>query len=100
MAELGPDLMRRRAVPVELHVVVLAVYRSVFLTLVVVRQATRADSRRVRQREEVQDPQRDRIDQAPGNLVPREGGAAGAISIAGERVVDGLHRAVRVNGTA
>src|SRR5258706_13209529 len=43
VAELGPELVRGRAVPVELRVVVLAVDRAIFLALVIVRVPARAD---------------------------------------------------------
>ena len=45
VAELAPDLVRGRAVPVELRVVVVAIEGARFLTLIVVRQAAGADAR-------------------------------------------------------
>ena len=100
VAELAPDLVRRGAVEVDLEVVVLAVDGPRLRALVVVGQTAEPGAAGVRQRDQVLNLQRDRVDHAGGNLVAGEGRAAGAVRVAGERVVDRLQRAAVVGRAA
>src|ERR687889_2106834 len=82
------------AVPVHLEIVVVAIDGPIFLTTVVVGQSAGPGARVIGEREQVQNLQRDRIDQVARDLVAFEWHPAGSVGVAGERVVDRLLRVV------
>ena len=96
VAELGPDLMARRPVPVHFRVVVLPVNRAIFRPRVVVRVATGTDTSCVGLRKQLLDLQRDRVEHALGNLVVRKRLPPRAVGVPGQGIVNHLQRAVGV----
>ena len=101
VAVFAPELMRRRAVPVDFCVVVVSIGVGVPSRPVVVREAAGPGALDVRQGIEVLKPSRDRVHAADGNAVVGELHAARAGRlVARERVVDPLQCPVRVERVA
>ena len=94
-ADLSPDLMDGTPVPVDLHVVLIAVEGAEVLLEVVA-----GIPRSVRQRVEIVDPLGDRIDPIGGDDVAGKRLTSASVHVAGERIVDPLQRPVGIERLA